>query len=208
MTTKSLKLLNVTDEQIEAIQIFINMNEWDKEISVVVENEQHQHCDNNITASNSSQTTSNDSHIVDAVPCETSSEGNSYATDGRTRHDLLKDESQPVCDQCYLQPCVTYYKQGWLVNPKPPQAKNRVTRRRMYGKFWSVMDYRGGWQDYRYIAKKKTELELVGYLNTSTVWQTALGSVRRDIMPDCVLTYVRGLYPNPPGVPYVAHKWH
>jgi hypothetical protein len=32
-------------------------------------------------------------------------------------------------------------------------------------------------------------------------------TVAREIMPDCVLSVVRGLYPNPPSQPYMGHKW-
>jgi hypothetical protein len=31
-------------------------------------------------------------------------------------------------------------------------------------------------------------------------------TVAREIMPDCVLSVVRGLYPNPPSQPYMGHN--
>ena len=31
--------------------------------------------------------------------------------------------------------------------------------------------------------------------------------VLREIIPECVLNLVRGLYPNPPDTPYLGHKW-
>ena len=31
--------------------------------------------------------------------------------------------------------------------------------------------------------------------------------VLREIMPECVLKLVRGLYPNLPDTPYLGHKW-
>ena len=31
--------------------------------------------------------------------------------------------------------------------------------------------------------------------------------VLREIMPECVLKLVRGLYPYPPDTPYLAHRW-
>ena len=34
-----------------------------------------------------------------------------------------------------------------------------------------------------------------------------VGSIR-EIMQDCVLKFVRGLYPNPESQPYMGHKWH
>ena len=32
-------------------------------------------------------------------------------------------------------------------------------------------------------------------------------TVAREIMPDCVLSVVRGIYPNPPSQPCMGHKW-
>ncbi|KAK3091300.1 hypothetical protein FSP39_018771 [Pinctada imbricata] len=29
----------------------------------------------------------------------------------------------------------------------------------------------------------------------------------REVMPDCILTVVRELYPNPPGQLYMGHEW-
>ena len=31
--------------------------------------------------------------------------------------------------------------------------------------------------------------------------------VLREIMPECVLNLVRGLYPNPPDTPILGHRW-
>lgn len=201
MARKTCKLLNITDEQIEAIQIFINMNEWDQEIRLVVESDD-MHED--------TKTPSGPVSEVDLIASVSNVDNEDDPTNasGRTKHDQLRDNTLPACGECFLQPCVTHYRQGWLVKLKAAHAKNRITRRRMYCKFWSVMDYRGAWQDPRYIAKKRKELQQAGYISESTVWQTALGQVQREIMPDCVVTMIRGLYPNPPGVPYTGHKWH
>ena len=212
MAAKTCRLLNITDEQIEAIKIFINMNEWDSTIQLEIENGKDQesqeelgsreetsaHCSGTVQAACSA----NQSHsgAAEAQHTETMMEM------GRTKVDLLTDPTLPMCDQCFLQPCVIHYRQGWLSKPKAPQATNRTSRRRMYKKFWSVMDYRGGWQEPMYLRKKKTELERAGYLNETTVWETAMGSFRREIMPDCVVQLKRSRYPNPPDLPYSGHR--
>ena len=74
--------------------------------------------------------------------------------------------------------------------------------------FWSTVDYRGGWQEPDYLAKKIRELQRAGYGDEKTVWVTALGSVQREIMPQCVLSLVQSLCPNPPGQPYTGHRWN
>ena len=209
MASKTCRLLNVNDEQIEAIQIFINMNEWDT-ITLVVDEEptnnreekQHQEETGGAESSASTSRAASTLHYDSTPP-----PGDAFAS-GRTKFDLLKDLTLPECDKCYLQPCVTHYEQSWLVKPKQPSGSNRTTRRRMYKKFWSVMDYRGAWQDPRYVSQKKLELQEVGYLNENTVWEAAVGTIQREIMPECVLSCVRGRYPNPPNVPYTGHHWN
>ena len=32
-------------------------------------------------------------------------------------------------------------------------------------------------------------------------------TIARDIMPDCALCVVRGIYTNPPSQPYMGHIW-
>lgn len=126
----------------------------------------------------------------------------------RTKYDVLQDITHEKCHDCFLQPCVTYFHQSWLVAPKPAQAENTNTGgRKTYTKFWSTMNYRGGWQEPNYQAKMR-ELQKAGYCDETTVWATALGSVQREIMPECVLTLVRSLHPNPPEQPYTGHRWN
>ena len=128
---------------------------------------------------------------------------------GRAKFDVLQDTTLPKCDDCFLQPCVAHFRQSWLVGPNlPAKAKNTITRRPMYKKFWFTVDYRGGWQESDYLAKKIRELQRAGYDDEKTVWVTALGSVQREIMPQCVLTLVGSLCPNPPGQPYTGDRWN
>ena len=68
------------------------------------------------------------------------------------------------------------------------------------------MDYRGAWREARYQQKKNNELRReIG--NVDLVWESAVGNQQREIMPECILNLVRGLYPNPPGYAYMGHKW-
>jgi hypothetical protein len=54
----------------------------------------------------------------------------------------------------------------------------------------------GGWAKAQYIQKKRA----LGGTDRAVLH-------RREIMPDCVLKFCRGLYPNPVGQPYLGHKW-
>ena len=46
--------------------------------------------------------------------------------------------------------------------------------------------------------------------NDEIVWSNATGSKAsvREIMPECVLKFVRNLYPSPPQYTNMGHKWH
>ena len=61
-----------------------------------------------------------------------------------------------------------------------------------------MISRRNAWADGRYIAKKTQQLN---QNNEHLVWTS------REIMPDCVLTLVRNLFPNPSGRLYMGHKW-
>ena len=61
-----------------------------------------------------------------------------------------------------------------------------------------MISRRNAWADVRYITKKTQQLN---QNNEHLVWTSM------EIMPDCVLTLVRNLYPNPPGRLYMGHKW-
>lgn len=38
--------------------------------------------------------------------------------------------------------------------------------------------------------------------NGSQVWN------KWEILPVCVVNHVRSLFPNPPNIPYMGHKWN
>jgi len=46
--------------------------------------------------------------------------------------------------------------------------------------------------------------EALGKYDLETVW---FGTIK-EILPNCILTLVRNLFPNPHGIPYVGHKWN
>ena len=62
----------------------------------------------------------------------------------------------------------------------------------------------GGWHDRKYVEKKE---RLYVLDEGDGVVQIGGHGGIRDVMPDCVLNLVRGLYPNPPGQSYMGHKW-
>ena len=78
--------------------------------------------------------------------------------------------------------------------------RNSGIRKKMYRKFWSMLEMRNSWRHPAYLQKKSAVMERDG-VDESVV------EVLREIMPDCVLLLVRELYPNPVGVPYLGHKW-
>ena len=103
-------------------------------------------------------------------------------------------EGAEECIHCYCKPCVTselYRQTWWLENGLPPEVGNNSLRKRMYYKFWSMLFHRGLWCDERYLAKKPRQ---------------GAANFKREIMPDCVFTKVRGWYPNPDGEDYMGHK--
>ena len=101
------------------------------------------------------------------------------------------------CLHCFCSPCVLHFPQRWFGNGQPPHARNSAIRKGKYKKFWKMLSDRGAWYDRRYIEKKEQRSRDDNF----TVWSV------REIMPDCVVTFVRGLYPNLSGVPYMGHKW-
>ncbi len=98
------------------------------------------------------------------------------------------------CPFCFLTPCVTAHPHHFLGAGQAACAANSGNRRVRYGHYWKVISNMNGWRHTRYLAKKRQVGEFAVYH-------------RREIMPECVLTQVRDLYPNPPGQAYMGHKW-
>ena len=126
-------------------------------------------------------------------------------------NDPFQDSSQEECPFCLLQPCVTLIEQAWFGDGRDACLTNRGIRKEKYRKFWSTLSYRGAWNEARYIAKKELTLQQQDDAeNGIIVWTRPRGRPHsvREIMPDCVLKFVRNLYPNPPQYQYMGHKWH
>ena len=117
------------------------------------------------------------------------------------------DSHQPVttpqdtdCPTCFLTPCIAErhvdlpYLQG---GGQAPCMHNIGIRHHLYKSYWKLIDNSGGWRDSRYLAKKSKEL------NDCAL---AVGS-RREIMPICIVTKLRKMFPNPENVCYVGHEW-
>ena len=180
---KAYKVM-LTDEQKETIEIFCNMNEWDLQLDLI------QNSGANIAESSQRQNTP---VVARQAPQE----------------DVWEDPGAEECIYCFLRPCVTTHRQSWLGGGRTARLANRVTRKTLYEKFWSVMDHRGAWNDPRYLHKKETAIEQADNEEV-IVWVKAPKARQsiRKIMPECILKLVRNLYPNPPGVNYMGHKWH
>lgn len=191
-----MTLVGVNNEQEEAIRAFIAFNDWDIEIEMGDTNIQHI-----LEVPVSGDSSGSPDQVRDAALDNNIQED---VQEGQPI-DMLHDGDQPTCPHCFLIPCVTTHRQGWLLEQKPPRPSNNKIRKKMYKKFWSVMEYRGAWRHPMYIRKKTVALR--GQPDQNMVWETAVGNHIREIMPDCILKFVRGLYPNPPGVPYMGHRW-
>ena len=131
------------------------------------------------------------------VQCEPQTDEAFEETSPTPARSIPRVEGVPECPHCFCQPCVTAKEQKWLGVGQAPSRHNPGLRRVMYKDFWRLIDRSQGWKDPRYLQKKKNSLR-----NRDMVF------TRREMMPKCVLAKVRGLYPNPPGVPYVGHRWY
>lgn len=104
------------------------------------------------------------------------------------------------CGFCFCSPCVTDARQQWLGHGQKAHKRNSGIRKRLYRKYWCMLNTRGAWRHPLYL-RKKSDMMCRDRVDDSVV------QVLRDIMPDCVLQLVRDLYPNPHGTPYLGHKW-
>ena len=111
-------------------------------------------------------------------------------------NDAASIQSESVCPFCLSSPCVTTNPQSWLGDGRPPQPGNNKIRKSLYKKYWVMLDRRGLWRNDIYLIRKER------CMNDAHVELTA-----REIMPECVLEQVRGLYPNPKEIPYMGHFW-
>ena len=108
---------------------------------------------------------------------------------------IPRDESAVECDHCLCQPCVTTSRQDWSGDGQRPSVLNAGVRKRIYKKYWTLLDRRGAWRDERYLSKK-ADLMLADEIVVT----------KRQVMPTCVLRQVRALYPNLPRQPYRGYR--
>ena len=133
-------------------------------------------------------TSATDRRGVEKVP----SGSESYTTHSN------ETESNSQCLFCFCSPCVTSARQCWLGNGQAAHARNAGVRKKLYRKFWAMMNRRGAWRHPLYLEKRQDSISRVNPLHVN---------INREIMPDCILHVVRTLYPNPKGIPYQGHNW-
>ena len=109
------------------------------------------------------------------------------------------------CRVCLAVPCVTTHPKRWLgegqpANPRKPE-RNSAIRKKLYKNYWKELKERNVWMDRRYQKRRSAWMKRARDGGMEPV------RVEREVMPECVLNHVRGLYPNPPGVEYMGHQW-
>lgn len=203
--------LNITKEQFWAIYHFFNYNDWDLQ-DAIVQSEWGFEEDQNVGVdagaitrtdiSDNDDDVDDDNNEDDQNPMDNhlqdNFQDNGHGEEGYNNGgNNLQQEN--MCQQCYLSPCITTYHQSWLGHGAEPNARNAPLRKKKYKLFWKVISDRGGWLHPTYLEKKQRLLHRT--MDDNIVWTP------REIMPECVLNLVRGLYPNPPGQGYMGHKW-
>ena len=185
---KSVLKINVTNEQRDVIRALFGHYDWKLEELNDGNNTEYNSVENN------NQNTSN----------ATEREGNNDTVSGSVDNDIQSGAvgqiPDNVCVHCFCDPCVTINPQAWLGNGQNPHPRNSEIRKRIYKKFWKLMNDRNAFSCPHYIQKKSRMLARVQV-------DEYVVTVAREIMPDCVLSVVRGLYPNPSPQPYMGHKW-
>ena len=101
------------------------------------------------------------------------------------------------CPHCFWNPCIAQYEADWLGRGHDPSDENSAIRHTIYTRFWKCIANNNGWELPQYIVKKRR----LGGGEWAVFHQ-------REIMPECVLSLVRGKYPNLPSRPYMGHLWY
>ena len=110
------------------------------------------------------------------------------------------------CPHCLCTPCVTdhqVYLQLWWPDHRPPHNRNSKARKVTYKKFWGLMSNLGLWNDPRYVQRKQLALARDPRCN---VYAWVRQVRKREIMPNCVLKFVRERLPSPNNQ-YMDHMW-
>ena len=118
----------------------------------------------------------------------------SHSGQGNEASELDGDRRE--CVFCFGSPCVTCVRQQWLGHGQDVYKRNSRTRKKLYRKCRSMMNMRGAWRRPLYVRKKETAM-CRDHIDGTVV------HVLREIMPECVLKLVRGLYPYSPDTPYL-----
>jgi hypothetical protein len=125
---KSVLKINVTNEQRDVIRALFGHYDWKLE-----ESNDGNNTDNN-SSENNNQNTSN----------ATEREGNNDPVSGSVDNDIQSGAvgqiPDNVCVHCFCDPCVTGNPQAWLGNGQNPHPRNSGIRKRIYKKFWKLMN--------------------------------------------------------------------
>ncbi len=116
---------------------------------------------------------------------------------------IEQDPLESKCHYCLCSPCITDERNRqdwWQTEPVAAHIRNSGLRKIPYRKFWTMLHHREIWIDPEYMARK---VAARGYDPTRKQFVYH----RRDIMPKCVLLFVRGWFPNTANVPYIGHMW-
>lgn len=111
---------------------------------------------------------------------------------------ISSDRENRRCPYCFISPCVAYANRSaqWIGFGQQANVGNSTIRKRIYRRFWKIMANNKGWNIPEYIEKKIR----IGGGN----WVL---THRRELMPECVVSLARQLYPNPKDIPYMDHMW-
>lgn len=122
--------------------------------------------------------------------------------------DIAPREGRDRCPHCFCQPCVIdedNRQMWWPRGQADPHRLNTGFRKDLYKRFWVMLLHRGAWTMPEYVEKREQALQRDARRRVY-VWSVLLS--KRDIMPDCVIKFVRTSFPNPRGIPYLGHTWH
>ena len=101
---------------------------------------------------------------------------------------------------CFCLPCVTSVRQQCLQHGHNAYKRNSRIRKKLYRKFWSMLNTHEAWRHTLCVCKKVIAI-CRDHVDETIVY------VLREIMTARVLKLVRGLYSNLPDTPYLGHKW-
>lgn len=203
---RSLFTLSLTQEQISFIESSWNANGWSLDITDSESQDAEQQdiiqvqqqpgpalCERCGAAAESTEIPEND---LDEEDSDHSHYG--YHVD--------EDPENEECPWCLCKPCITdasNQQMWWEMNCRAPSESNSKRRKSHYQRFWVMLLHHGAWTKDAYRLKKIAALQNRGI----HAWAGPNPKHPRDIMPDCVLSMVRGWLPNPPTIPYMGHKW-